>query len=66
MAQAGRGTPVRNFRRDDARWNDMAERAELEGRSVSELINDAIDQYMLTPIVPKADTPPDIAAVDGG
>lgn len=54
MAQTGRGTPVRNFRRDDARWNDMAERAELEGRSVSELINAAIDAFMLTPIERKS------------
>lgn len=48
---AARGTPIRSFRRDEGRWNEMVERAALEGRSTSELVNAAIDAYMLTPIV---------------
>lgn len=47
-----RGTPIRSFRRDKGRWNEMVERAALEGRSTSELVNAAIDAYMLTPVVP--------------
>lgn len=49
---AARGTPIRSFRRDEARWTDMVERAALEGRSTSELVNAAIDAYMETPIIP--------------
>ena len=39
-------TPMRSLRIDDGLWQQVRERAEAEGRTVTALIRDALRQYL--------------------
>lgn len=42
----GKGTPRRSIRVDDERWNAAKEKAEKEGRNVSDVLSECLDKYI--------------------
>ncbi|WP_327047324.1 hypothetical protein OG320_05365 [Microbispora sp. NBC_01189] len=45
-AMPGKGTPRRSIRVDDERWNAAKEKAEKEGRNVSDVLSECLDKYI--------------------
>lgn len=41
-----KGTPRRTVRVSDAKWNAANAKAEKEGRSVSDVLRDCLDEYL--------------------